>query len=214
MHRLKTVPRTHLATVETLIKEARHSGTADARLGESLAVVVRYLAHPSTGSRRRAPNDNPFSQSRKWLAGNSLSGFDYFTPNRAPYTVFPWSDTDCADVLAGRIWIVSYLSWGRIERVLKKRDLVVHDDVDHKRLIQFLSLPFAERKVRSFDIALTVGRPNSRPIRIAFPEFMRLAYEFLDEESFADAVEEVVEMGIPLGDTCFTAFENEALIWD
>jgi hypothetical protein len=43
---------------------------------------------------------------------------------------------------------------------------------------------------------------------------MRLAHEFLYEESFADAVEELVEVGIPSGDIYFTAFENEALIWD
>jgi hypothetical protein len=119
LHRLRTVPRTHLATVEALINEARRTGTANARLSESLAVVVRYLAHPAMGSLRRLPDDNPFSQSRKWLAGNSLSGFDYFTPNRAPYTVFPWSDADCADLLAGTIWIVSYLSWGKSSAFLR-----------------------------------------------------------------------------------------------
>jgi hypothetical protein len=103
---------------------------------------------------------------------------------------------------------------GEIERVLKKRGLIIHGGLDHSRLTRFLNLPFPERKVRSFDIALSVGRPKSRPIRIAFPEFTRLAYEFLDEASFADAVEELIEISVPPDDIFFTAFENEALIWN
>ena len=61
---------------------------------------------------------------------------------------------------------------------------------------------------------MSVGRPNCTPLRISFVELARLAYEFLDEESFADAMEEVCEIGIPPGNTYFTAFLNEAQIWD
>ena len=96
---------------------------------------------------------------------------------------------------------------------MKKRHLIV-GDLDRARLSQFLLRPIGEQKLRTFDIGLSVGRPNSAPCKVSFVDLARISYEFLDEEAFADTIEEVLEIGIPPGELYFTAFENEALIWD
>jgi hypothetical protein len=216
IYRLTTQPKTHLAEVAELIREASQQGKVHARLSDCLAVDVYHVetASASPRGRRRLLNvrDNPFSESMKAFACHSLDLFNQFTPNRAPYSVFPWPDDVCTDLLEGRIWIVSYFNWGKLERSLKKRGLRVGEELDRERVLQFRALPFAEQKRKG--LWMSVGRPNSTPLRISFVELARLAYEFLDEQSFADAIEELSEIGISSGDTYFTAFENEAQIWN
>jgi hypothetical protein len=49
---------------------------------------------------------------------------------------------------------------------------------------------------------------------VSLPELGRLAYEFLDEECFADMIEE--NLDLPTGDVTLTyhSFEAEGTIWD
>ncbi len=177
IYRLTAQPKTHLAEVANLIRAARRQGKAHARLSDCLAVDVYHVetaAAISVGKQRLLNvRDNPFSESLKAFACHSLDLFDQFTPNRAPYSVFPWPDDACFDILTGRCWIVSYLNWGKLERTLTKRRLLVGDDLDRDRVLQFRTLPFVEQKRRG--LWMSVGRPNCTPLRISFVELARLA---------------------------------------
>ena len=86
---------------------ARRRGTSHARISDSLAVDVFFIETAKAAYGRQRPlleiRHNPFSESEKAIIGDSLDFFYHFTPSKAPYSVFPWSDDDCADVLSGRI---------------------------------------------------------------------------------------------------------------
>lgn len=106
--RFRTEPTSHLHEVHDVISKARAAGSAYRRLSDCLAVQVfevhqmsEALVATQPGARKLVRN--PFTQSRDSVTRHSFEVIQAFTPNLAPYSVFPFSADDCADVMLGNL---------------------------------------------------------------------------------------------------------------
>jgi hypothetical protein len=157
---------------------------------------------------------NPFSRSKASLICHSHEFFFHFTPNIAPYSVFPFRDDDCTDVMTGAVLIVTYFSDARLRRCLRRRALLVRFPSDREVRI-FAELSPGEKRCRGFEMGVAVAKGRGEPVWIvSLAQLARLYYEFLDEECFADAVTESLETWHGDQAVWFSAFEDEAALWD
>ncbi len=216
--RFKAEPKTYAAAVGQLIQEARKQGNAHGRLSDCLAVDVFYV---DLAARKTAKNDiskqfrNPFAQSKYAGSCTSLDFFQQFTPNLAPYSIYPFADDDCTDIMTGAIWIVAYFNARRFIRCLKRRGLRASLPTE-EQVRAFQSLTPGEKRRRELDVPITISRTEFGPIlKVSVAQLGRLGYEFLHEESFADSVEEQLDSFVSQeAALVFTAFEDEAALWD
>ncbi|MEX1253128.1 MAG: hypothetical protein WEE64_02190 [Dehalococcoidia bacterium] len=199
--------RTHLPSVEQLIGRARETGAANERLSDCLAVDV-WCMDRLFADGRKPTRHNPFEQSGQAMTGHSLKSFSSFAPNFAPYSVFPLTARDCADLIVGAIWLVSHFNWGNVVRCLKRRDLQVEVVNDGR-------LPFTPGTRQEFALAVSRGR-YQHAFYIPWGELGRIMMEFLSEESFADAIEELLDRstwrGAPV--SVFASFASEPSLWN
>ncbi len=217
---LDTQPVSHLAAVKSLLRAAREDGAAEARLSDCLAVQVFETSvmadefdRPS--AERRARIHNPFEHSRDARVFDTLKLFTRFTWNVAPYSVFPITADDSLAIMTGRLWLISYFNLGNLVRCLRRRNLLVKPPTKegYANLRGLLPGQIARREL---DNPLMVSRGRPHPVlKIPIASLTRLFYEFLDEESFADGIEE--ELDLPdIDEPTFlhTAFRAEAQLWD
>jgi hypothetical protein len=208
----KTRARTHLQAVGAVIREARAKGCAHARLSDCLAVDALDMELLFREG-RMAQLHNPFAQSRQASSHSSLTFFDQFSKNLAPYSVYPFPDDDCTDLMTGNLWLRTHFNHGNLVRCLRRRGVRVRFPTNSE-LEAYNQLDPGEKRRREDDVGIRVwsrNQPTVLTIRQAL--LGRLLYEFLDEECFADCVEEVLEQEA-IGIGLFPAFENEADLWD
>jgi hypothetical protein len=213
---------THLRTVAELIREAKQRGVAHARLSQCLAVDVHYLDLLSEVGDRREMSQlfhNPFRQTREAVSHRSLDLFDRFSPNRAPYSIYPFGDQGCTDIMTGAVCLTSYFSYRNLAQCLKRRGLSVSLP-QHADLGAYLSLSIGDRRRADDRVAIRVWRPeDAQAVLVYLATTLRMFAEFLDEGPFADAVEQLFsrqhlfeqDEGSVMR---FPAFANEADLWD
>jgi len=212
-------PTSHLGEVQNLVSQARVKGAAHGRLSDSVAVDVWYLP---TLMQVAEPEDaprffhNPFSQSSQALSYNRILFFHEFSRNLAPYSVYPFGDDDCVDLMTGALQLTTHFNHGNLIRCLRRRGLHVSFPQDSE-FEAYNQLSLGEKSKRMDDFAIRVARPG-RPhqLLVELPLLTRLIYEYLDEESFADAIEELAQESAADTEptTYFAAFEQEAELWD
>lgn len=221
IHLFRVPPKTHLPTVRQLIREAKHKGDAHARLSDSLAVDVLYstlLAEITEDEATPRLFRNPFAQSSDASSSHSLELFDRFSRNLAPYSIYPFADEDCTDIMTGALWLITHFNHGNLVRCLRRRGLVVALPTP-QQLDAFSSMSHGERTRHEDDVAIWVYRAND-PRRVhIYPALLgRVIWEFLDEESFADATEEILDQDpaevAVLPAYAVAAFEKENELWD
>lgn len=216
LFRYSIEPRSHLGAVAGLIREAKQKGSAHARLSRCLAVDVLHvesLLDMSSEKEMQKLDHNPFKQSPRATSHSSLDYFGTFSPNVAPYSVYPFSDEDCTDVMTGDILLRTHFNHRNLERCFKRRGLLVESPT-LKQAQAFLDMDLGERRRHEDEIAILVGRPGDPYcVCIYLALLARLSFEFLDEETYADAVEEVLEQR-DVGAILVPGFQNEALLWD
>lgn len=209
----------HLQEVKSLISDARKNGTSSARLSDCLAVQV--FDNTSTAERLNRSDltfedvtTNPFRQSKMSFMANSLSFFDKFTPNAAPYAVYPFDNESCIDIITGRLWIVTYFNLGNLARCLRRRGLWVKLPT-REELSKSVGLLPGQIRDHELDNALLVSRVPQQPmLAMSLAVVSRINYEMLDEECFADALEELLSVKVIEEEFSFMAFEKEYLLWD
>ncbi len=218
---LQTEPTCHVPQLSELIRGARKDGSADARLSEALAVEVfdmdimseRFADDP--GSLAKAIH-NPFSQSKLAIVAHSLDSFEIFSPNKAPYSVFPLEDDDCIDIMTGKLWVFTYLNLRNVVRCLKRRGIGVRLPKEEE-LSKIPTLLPGQVREHELDVSITMWRGSGRPIfGVSVAELGRMTHELLNEESFADTVEERLDVlaSAPEGTLVFSAFAREATLWN
>lgn len=215
--RLKTKPRAHLGELQDVVSRARTSGTAHKRVSDSLAVEVFELHQMADAFARGSVTrekgfHNPFAQAKESGTFHSLEHFDKFVPNVAPYSVFPLRDEDRVGIMTGSIWVWTYFNRGNLVRCLRRRGLDVRVPTDQELKAAPKWRP-GEVVGHELDNPIVIGG-SSNLLRVSFGRLGRMIYELLDEESFADAVEEELEV---LGDDqafVYSVFEDEAALWD
>ena len=206
---LPSKPRAHISAIARLISEARERGQASARISSSVAVQVFHIPDLAEGLAngriRKGIIRDPFSESPNSHSLDSL-GLFRFSPNVAPYSVFPLTPTDCVDVMTGAIWIVGYVSSARLVRTLRRRSLWGRLATDADR-----------RLAPDGNVVLAVARGRERgALLVPWAVLARLAYEFVDEESVADEIEEELAAIEELGHTVLfhSRFLGEPQLWD
>ena len=217
---LRTRLANHMSDLERLADEARRSGSARARLTDCLFVNVvdSQLASEmyARGVKQRALVENPFAQSSDSYVADSLQFYTHFSRNVAPYSVFPLTVDNRFAIATGSLWVVSCFSFGNLVRCLRRRHLYVRPP-DPKGFEELKDLPPGEVAKRELDNPFIVSRGPPGPVlQTPFSGLTRLLYEFLDEESFADAVEEKLELATSENSPAFIhdSFQCEAELWD
>ncbi len=213
IYNIQAAPASKAASLVDLFKRARANGHARGRLTESIAVDVFCMeavrARPELFQQAR----NPFSQAGS-LVAHSHEFFYTFTPHIAPYSVFPLPNDDCADLMTGAIWVVTYFSLHRFVRCLRRRGLNLRlpSRVEMKA---FSRLPLSERSRRQSEMSMTLFKDtHMEGCSVSMADLSRFLYEFLDEESYADALLEVFDRVADRPERWLVAFEDEASLWD
>jgi hypothetical protein len=208
----KTKLRTHLSAVGELIRGARKKGTAHARLSDCLAVDAWYMEMLYDEERIPTFHD-PFAQSTQAYSYHSFTVLKGFARNVAPYSVYPFPDKDCTDLMTGDLWLWTHFNHGNLIRSLRRRGVIARFPTD-TQMESYEQLTPGERKRREDEVGIQVRRPGGRAILTSSPGLLaRLIYEYLDEECFADCVEEMLDRGA-VGITMFPAFQDETQLWD
>lgn len=215
--RYKSEPRAHLNDLRDLVATARNKGSAHARLSDCLAadvILIEEMAERLNAG-KKSPIHNPFEQSRDSTVFHSLQWFSRFARNLAPYSLFPLPVEDRMDIMTGAVWVVTYFNWGNLLRCLRRRDLLAKlpDRSETARNADFLPGQVAKHEL---DSPLVVARRRNGPTQlISLAALARVFVEFLDEESFADTVEEKLDSAAPQEEVLmFNAFESEHELWD
>lgn len=215
--RHKSKPKAHLNDLRDLVAAARNKGSAHARLSDCLAADV-FLAEEMAemvNAGKKSPIHNPFEQSRDSSVFHSLEWFSRFARNLAPYSLFPLPVEDRLDIMTGAVWVVTYFNWGNLRRCLRRRGLLVKLPDRAETALNADILPGQVAK-HALDSPLAVARRRDGPtLLISLAGLARVFVEFLDEESFADTVEETLDSASPQEEVLmFSAFEREHELWD
>jgi hypothetical protein len=215
--RLRAKPRTHLDGLRNLICGARRRGSAHERLSDCLAVEAFDLRQTAQAfADGKAPPDkafhNPFAQSKDAGTFHSLQHFDKFSPNAAPYSVFPLPNEDCVGIMTGSLWLWTYFNRGNLVRCLRRRGLHVRVPTDEELKVAPRFKP-GELAAHELDNPIVIAG-RSHVLLLSPARLGRIIYEFLDEESFADAMEEQLETASSEEELVYAAFEDEASLWD
>jgi hypothetical protein len=225
----KTRPRTHLEAVCQVIRQARVEGSAHARLSDCLAVDA-WDTEVLFEQGRTPDLLSPFVQSRQAYSRHSLTFFDTFPRNVAPYSVFPFPDQDCTDLMTGALWLHTHFNHGNLVRCLRRRGFSVRLPTNSE-IEAYEQLRPGERRRARDEPAIRLWRPpDNKVLTLSGALLSRLLYEYLDEECFVDCAEEVfalpesaltlfpaAEEMLPLAEsglTLFPAFDSEADLWD
>jgi hypothetical protein len=208
----KTKLRTHLQAVGDMIRQAKAQGSAHGRLSDCLAVDALHI--PSLLEQgRTAELHDPFAQSTQARSFHSFTVLKGFARNVAPYSVYPFPDEDCTDLMTGDLWLWTHFNHGNLIRSLRRRGVIARYPTD-THMDSYEQLTLEERKRREDEVGIQVRRPGGRAILTSSPGLLaRLIYEYLDEECFADCVEEMLDRGAA-GVTMFPAFRDETELWD
>jgi len=204
----------HIPEVADLLRRSLQSGCAYARVSDALAVeVIRPLTLVKLG--HSFPTfHNPFTQSPRPYTYHTLKRFELWSANIAPISIFPFEARDCAAILTGTAWIFSYCNLGNIMRSLRRRGLTANLPPSES-MKSIAGLRPGEYVYHEFDTPLTIARPEGMVLGMSLASLARIFCEFLDEESFADEMEEAVDY--IQQDPALLAgigFANEADLWD
>ncbi len=212
--RSATLARSHIPEVAELLRQSLETGSAYARISDTVAVeVVRWPVLVKLGHTEPTFH-NPFKQSPRPYVYHTLKRFEVWTPNIAPVSIFPFDAQDCASILTGSSWIFSYCNLDNLVRCLRRRGLRANLP-SAESLKSIAGLRPGEYIYHEFDAPLTVARPAGSALGMSLASFARIFCEFLDEESFADQMEEAVDY-IQQDPVVLAGvgFANEADLWD
>ena len=212
--RLRAKPKSHIPTVAKLCRIARSQGMAHGRLSDALAaevIDVQIMAEQEEPGSHRF--QDPFSQSGDAGLIHSMNHFGRFSPNVAPYSVFPFEDDDRVGAITGGLWLITYINQGNIVRCLRRRGLRVRVPTDDELRRGPKNLAPGQIKDHEFDNPIVISNGAATWL-IPLGDIGRLAYEFIDEETFADAAEELLGRQAQREAFTYSAFEDEASLWD
>lgn len=221
---LDTEPVAHMQELGELVSQAISSGSATGRLSDCLFVAVfDSLAlgeKVAAGVQPSTLVQNPFAKAKEWDMFDSLGLSTRFTRNVAPYSVFPLSPADRLAIMTGRLWVVCFFNFGNLWRCLRRRDLVVEPPTK-EGFDALANLPPHLVAARELDNPLRISRRGGQhTLSIPISALARLFYETLDEECFADRVEEELSLisdprREPSGSVfLYTGFREEGRLWD
>ena len=129
---LPITPKNNLSVLEALLESAAMHGSASAFVNDFLFIdCVDFLVQSGEGM------VSEMNRSKSALADWDdstvhLSSRDVitFTPNAAPFSIFPFSDRTCVDLMIGRKVFTTHLNLNRLTAAISQRGWIVTERVD------------------------------------------------------------------------------------
>lgn len=207
-------PKSYQEEVKHVLSLVRENGFASAQF--SGAVAISAFDVDTVTQMNLSPTDvldNPFAGARYLTPYNSGLFVGRFSPNVAPYSIFPFAAEDRIDLLMGRLVIVTWLDAEAVIGHARRRGLSARlpTKSDYDKLPR--DLKPGQIRDHELDVAIEIGdRRNLMLLPMA--ALSRVGYEFLTEESFVDAIEDSLEHARSTEETFYQAFREEYWLWD
>jgi hypothetical protein len=211
--RLDLPIRTYLPQVNEVIHQASLDGYSRAQLSDCLAVEAFYL-------RQERPREGPrpFADRRYILPFSSLELFDTLPPRIAPYSIFPFDDRTCFDLVTGQVLLRSYLDVQALQSRFAKVGLTLSVPTDEQAMREYAEAPIQERKKRMGEFRFFVRDAEPDMILALTPDLLGMIYiEFFHEDVFISAIRQVFEEVGPQfdeGTRFHMGLTADANLWD
>jgi hypothetical protein len=207
---LPVTPETGLDQIEELLEVAGKRGIAAKKISNCLYVEAFDVLRMEDAEALH----KQIEQSRDAVAGEwersgdfviEMSSLDLiaFTPNCAPFSVFPFKARTCVELLLGQKFYITYLNENAVGRELERSGWIV--EKTSAQLVQ-------EEADKNAVMAVRKGRLH---IRIPSADFMRMQMEAMRAKSLIGALEASLAQGPDAEPGELLAlYEGESTIWD
>jgi hypothetical protein len=216
---LPVTPETGLDRVEELLKVASAKAWAAAKISNCLYVEAfdfrRIAEVPSVEELKRrvdAARDAIVGDwERRGDFVSDLSSLDFvaFSPNCAPFSIFPFAARTCVDLLVGATYYMAYLNLTAVGREFENRGWSVEQVVE--QLKDESDREIVMRELRQGLMRVSKGGLH---IHLAAPDFTRMQIEALRAKTLIETCEATHRLGPRAGGFSQTVFRGESEIWN
>lgn len=207
---LPIIPETGLDQIGELLEIAGQKGIATKKISNCLYVeafdVLRMEdvdAQHKQIEQLRAATVGEWERRGDFVVDMSSLDRLAFTPNCAPFSVYPFAARTCVELLIGQKFYITYLNENAVGREFENRGWVVE-----KNSAQLV----LEEGKKEAVMAVRKGRLH---VRIPPADFMRMQVEGLRAKSLIEALEVTLAQGPDAEQGELLAlYEGESVIWD
>ncbi len=214
-------PKNFLPQVEKLLIKAKQSenGIRSMRVAPYLWVICMYFDNVNSYFKKTDEMSifpsNPFKPSDAFSAAiDNFMLFDSFSPNAAPYSIFPFEESLVADIMMGKVRLVSFISKSNLVKSLEGKGW--HLQYSNEILeLMWNAKTIAERKSLVKDSKhFPVLSKGSFVYKIPREVLLRIGSEFLSAKVVVDMAEHAMATSKP-GSNEYLAqqFKEEWKIW-
>jgi hypothetical protein len=144
-----------------------------------------------------------------WVDMNTLDLLA-FSPNAAPFSIFPFPAKTCIELLVGAKNYITYLNESAVGREFEHRGWTVERTIPKNPTSESEMTAALERARQS------IIRVSKGPFHAEIPpaDFMRMQIETLRPKTIIDACEANFALGPRVGGFSMALFDGEPQIWD
>jgi hypothetical protein len=141
---------------------------------------------------------------------NDLTSLDFiaFSPNCAPFSIFPFTARTCVDLLIGATYYMAYLNLNAVGREFENRGWTVEQVVE-----QLKGESDREVVMRKLGRGLMRVSRDGLHIHLSAPDFTRMQIEALRAKTLIETCEATYRLGPRAGGFSETVFRGEPAIW-
>lgn len=213
---LPITPETGLDRIEELLDTAGSKGWAAGKISNCLYVEAFDVRTLPDADGSKTPLDRLRDEIigewvRRGDAWTDMSTLDMlaFSPNCAPFSVYPFTPRTCVDLLVGAKNYTAYLNMTAVAREFENRGWRV--DKAPKDLTRESDLETAIQEMHESFMRVSKGGFHAD---IPPADFARMQLEALRPKSLIEACEAIFKLGPREGGFSLALFEGESEIWD
>lgn len=213
---LPVTPETGLDRVGKLLDLASVKGWAAEKISNSLYVEAFDFRQPPDEASKQALQRIRNEVIRAWEDRGDLvvdmNTLDLlaFTPNAAPFSVYPFPAKTCIELLVGAKNYITYLNESAVVREFEHRGWMVEWMIPKNLTTESEIVAARERAQQS------IIRVSKGPFHAEIPpaDFMRMQIETLRPKTIIDACEANFALGPRVGGFSMALFDGESQIWN
>jgi len=215
---LPITPETGLDRIEELLDTAGSKGWAAAKISNCLyveALDVRTLPNADFGKK-------PLTRLRDEILGEWARRGDFvtdlntldmlaFSPNCAPFSIFPFAARTCVDLLVGAKNYTAYLNHTAVGREFENRGWKIEKNISEGTAANESEADAVMQEMKESFMTVSKGGLHST---VPPADFTRLQLEALRPKTLIEALEARVKQR-PRDEACvLSLFEGESELWD
>jgi len=185
--------KNHFAEVYDSILRARNRGYDSIAIGDYLIVHIGYFGRPKyfdINTMYQYFEHKQSSIKEKWEKRRDivLRGMiiDKFSRNYVPFSIFPYEDEICADLMMGKLMIEYRLNFSEVIRIVEKGGWIVMDSIASWGEKQLEAMTPEER----LKLSLLKVRKGNYMANVPSAWIGMLKYEFWSVKSLLQALDE------------------------